>query len=130
MRYVNLALSCLTYNIQPLYLVQRLLSKPDETGQPCIFHALESRTRNSLTCLLNHVKGTKCVVAKNGETVLHVATRMGNVGKAGSRDVTVDFEYIFVKRFESTWAAERFEKCVRGGGGAKEGVGTGLLFPV
>ncbi|XP_046848111.1 LOW QUALITY PROTEIN: transient receptor potential cation channel subfamily A member 1-like [Xenia sp. Carnegie-2017] len=59
--------------------IQRLLSEPDETGQPCIFYALESRTRNSLTCLLNHVKGTKSVVAENGETVLHVATRMGNV---------------------------------------------------
>ncbi|XP_046848108.1 transient receptor potential cation channel subfamily A member 1-like [Xenia sp. Carnegie-2017] len=59
--------------------IQRLLSKTDERGQPCIFYALESRSLNSLTSLLNHVKDTKCVIAKNGESVLHVATRMGDV---------------------------------------------------
>ncbi|XP_046848681.1 transient receptor potential cation channel subfamily A member 1-like isoform X1 [Xenia sp. Carnegie-2017] len=59
--------------------IQRLLSRTDERGQPCIFYALESRSLNSLTSLLNHVKDTKCVIAKNGESVLHVATRMGDV---------------------------------------------------
>ncbi|XP_046848105.1 transient receptor potential cation channel subfamily A member 1-like [Xenia sp. Carnegie-2017] len=59
--------------------IQTLLSKTDERGQPCIFYALEWRSLNSLTSLLNYAKDPKCVIAKNGESVLHVATGMGDV---------------------------------------------------
>ncbi|CAB3998976.1 ankyrin repeat domain-containing [Paramuricea clavata] len=59
--------------------VQRILAKNDERGQPCIFYALESRSHKALVCLLNHVRNTECVIAGNGESVLHVATKMGDI---------------------------------------------------
>ncbi|XP_046864204.1 ankyrin-1-like [Xenia sp. Carnegie-2017] len=59
--------------------IQRLLSKRDERGRPCIFYALESRSLNSFSCLLNYIQETKCVIAENGETVLHVAAKIGDV---------------------------------------------------
>ncbi|XP_028413558.1 transient receptor potential cation channel subfamily A member 1-like [Dendronephthya gigantea] len=59
--------------------VQRILATNDERGQPCIFYALESRSKNALACLLHHIKFTECVIAENGESVLHVATKMGDI---------------------------------------------------
>ena len=59
--------------------MQRLLSMQDERGRPCIFYALESRSKDALTCLLSVVKNTDCIIAANGESILHVATRMGDV---------------------------------------------------
>ncbi|XP_046842360.1 transient receptor potential cation channel subfamily A member 1-like [Xenia sp. Carnegie-2017] len=60
--------------------IQNLLAELDEKGRPCIFYAVEFRSLRALTCLLNQVKDTKCVTAKNGETVLHVATEMNDAG--------------------------------------------------
>lgn len=62
-----------------IFLVQRLLSMQDERGQPCIFYALESRSNKALACLLDHSKNADCVITANGESLLHVATRMGEV---------------------------------------------------
>ncbi|XP_046841984.1 ankyrin-1-like [Xenia sp. Carnegie-2017] len=59
--------------------IQKLLAELDERGRPCIFYAVEFRSLRALTCLFNQVKDTKCVTAKNGETVLHVATEMNDV---------------------------------------------------
>ncbi len=56
------------------------MAENDERGQPCIFYALESRSRKALVCLLKHVSDLKCVIAANGESVLHVATKMGDIG--------------------------------------------------
>jgi hypothetical protein len=63
-----------------MFIVQRILAKNDERGQPCIFYALESRSQKALVCLLNHVRNTECVIADNGESLLHVATKMGDIG--------------------------------------------------
>ena len=63
-----------------MFVVQELLAKNDERGQPCIFYALESRSQKALVCLLHHVSRSECVVAANGESVLHVATKMGDIG--------------------------------------------------
>ena len=63
-----------------MFAVQELLAENDERGQPCIFYALESRSQKALVCLLHHVSESKCVVAANGESVLHVATKMGDIG--------------------------------------------------
>ena len=51
----------------------------DERGQPCIFYALQSRSKNALKCLLSVAKNRECIIAANGESILHVATRMGDV---------------------------------------------------
>ena len=51
----------------------------DERGQPCIFYALESRSRKALAYLLEQVKNTECVIAANGESLLHMATKMGEI---------------------------------------------------
>ena len=63
-----------------MFAVQELLAKNDERGQPCIFYALESRSQKALECLLPHVSESKCVIAANGESVLHVAAKMGDIG--------------------------------------------------
>lgn len=60
-------------------LVQTLLSMRDKHGQPCIFYALESRSKKALACLLRHVNDKACLIASNGETVLHVVTKIGDV---------------------------------------------------
>ena len=64
-----------------MFIVQEVLGKKDERGQPCIFYALESRSRKALACILRHVQDTECITAENGETILHVATKIGDVGK-------------------------------------------------
>lgn len=56
-------------------------------GQPCIFYALESRSRKCLSYLLKYVKDIQCVIAYNGESVLHVATRMGDEGEVCEKSV-------------------------------------------
>ncbi len=57
-----------------------LLAENDERGQPCIFYALESRSQKALVCLLSMGIHRECVVAANGESVLHVVTKMGDIG--------------------------------------------------
>ncbi len=63
-----------------MFAVQELLAKNDDRGQPCIFYALESRSQKALVCLLHHISQSNCVIAANGESVLHVATKMGDIG--------------------------------------------------
>ncbi len=63
-----------------MFAVQELLAKNDERGQPCIFYALQSRSQKALVCLLRRVEDSNCVIAENGESVLHVAAKMGDIG--------------------------------------------------
>ena len=63
-----------------MFAVQELLAKNDERGQPCIFYAVKSRSQKALLRLLDEVSNSKCIIAANGESVLHVATKMGDIG--------------------------------------------------
>ena len=61
------------------FVVQNLLAGRDERGRPCIFYALESRSKDVLQFLMSQIRDTECIVAADGESVLHIASRMGDV---------------------------------------------------